>query len=265
MSQSRLPKGHPLLRATLGEADPFELADQIVQFRMNRLEFGGFQMKDPADPDGDDPDGDDPDDDEDDPDAADPDSTIKVGDRTWKVSQLQTVMAREKRQGKKSGKTELLREVGFESVEDLKAALEAAAPPQPKGTSGDDEAAKQAQAREAAAAKREQEAAKKARRADLVTALAGAGVTRADIDDAHALLDRAIDTEYDDDDIDAEIESLRQRRPGLFGEDPSGEKPPAQPRGNLPTGGGNRRRPKQQAVFGAGGLARAEKRFGKKQ
>lgn len=271
VSKSILPIGHPLTKQDLAGRSPFDVADQIIAFRQGWS--GGLLMKEP-DPDPD-PDPDDPDPDDEDPDAADPESTLKVGDRTFKVSDLQTIMAREKRQGKKAGRSSLVKDLGFDSVEELKAALEAAdsgAPPDPdldpddKGKTGKDDAATKAAA-EATRKAREREAAADARvrRADLRSALTGAGVVKDDLDDAYAMLDRKVDSDYDEDDLDDEVEALKKRRPALFGEDPDDDdtEPKPKSRANLPTGT-PRRKATQQTVFGAGGIARAEERFGKK-
>lgn len=264
MSTSRLPIGHPLTKINPADLSPFDVADLLVSHR--RGWSGGLLMKEPdGDPDEDldeDPD-DDPDED---PDAADPDSTVKVGDRTFKVSELQTIMAREKRQGRKSGRNAVLKELGFDSIEDLKAKLAAAGGDDPDDNAPADDKAKAAAAqRDREVAERERKAAERERRADLRAALAEAGARGDDLDDAYALLDRKVDREYDEDDLTDEVETLMKRRPALFGKDSDDDTDPKpKPRGNLPTGT-PRRKAKPQSVFGARGLALAEQRFGKKK
>ena len=214
MSKQSLPKGHPLAQPTPAGVSPFDLADRIVAFR--RGFSGGMTMV--LDEDGND-DGDDPDD------EVDPDATVKVGDKTFKVTQLQTIMAREKRQGARSGQTQLATDLGFESVDALKAALETAAPPAvPAGDAGDAATAereKAAAAREAAAKAREAAAAKKERRAELRGALRDNGVAKDDLDDAYALLDRAVDADFEEDDLEIAVGEL-QGRPQPLGGDVGG-------------------------------------------
>lgn len=270
MSTSRLPIGHPLTKLNLASLSPFDVADQIVAYRHGWS--GGLQMKDPADDP--DPDDDDPDDDEEeDDDLADPESTVKVGERTFKVGDLQRIMAREKRQGKKSGAAALAKELGFDSVEGLKTAV-AKVTDDDDDDDPDDESDKKAAKRARAdadrrAAERERKAAERERRADLRSALAVAGVPKDDLDDAYALLDRQVDGDYDDDELDDAVEELRGRRPALFGtldedDDDTTKNTKVRRPPPLPSGG-RRKKATQQTVFGAGGLAMAEKRFGKKK
>lgn len=135
------------------------------------------------------------------------------------------------------------------------------------GKGGDAETRRKANEADARAAEREAKAAARERRADLRGALRDAGCPRDDLDDALALLDRAVGSDYDDDELDDEVEALKTRRPALFGDDddPDGdddsrEKKQKRPaRGNLPAGRGGRRKA-APAQFGAAGLDRAKRK-----
>lgn len=248
--RSTLPDDHPYLRGAAG-ISPFDLAAEAIAYR--RRQFEGWSMDGTDTPDPDDDDGDD----EGDDDEADPESTVKVENRTFKVSELQTVMAREKRQGKKAGRTELLKELGYDSLDALRDALGSGAG-EDGGDAGDDEATRKAAERERQAAEKERNAEQKARRADLRGVLREFGVTRVDLDDAFVLLDRDVDAEYEDDDLEEAVEALKQRRPNLF-ESPQGGDTPPPPKATLPTGG-RRRRTKPEPVFGGAGMARAKRK-----
>jgi hypothetical protein len=265
VSKQSLPKGHPLARPIPADVSVFDLASSIVAARRGFSGPIGMSMKkDDDDPDDlEDPDG------EEDPDPDlidDPGAKVKIGDRTFEVSQLQKIMAREKRQGVRSGQKKLAEDLGFDSVEDLKAAIEAAGgkvDEPPAGGSDDaavQEAARKAREREEAATRREAEAAEKARRAELRGILREHGVDKDDLDDVYVLLDRAVDKDYDEDDLEDAVEALKTRRPAFFDKDGSVEEPPARAaRAAMPTGG-RRRQPRQQQVFGAGGLDRAKRK-----
>ena len=251
MSKQMLPEGHPF--ADAGERKDFwNLAAEAIRFR--RAEFGGFNMELE----------DEDDEDEDDDEGLDPNAVVKVGDRTFKVSELQTIMAREKRQGKRSGQRELLTSLGYESADDLKAALEAARPAgDGKKSEADEAAARAAVEREEAARKREATAAAKERKAELRGALREHGVDREDLDDVYAMLNSKVPADYDEDDLEEAVEALKKRRPALFGEEKDGdegdEKKPKTPRAPMPVGG-QRRKTQTTKTFGSAGLERARRK-----
>lgn len=217
--------------------------------------------------DDDDEDGDDDGEDDDEALELEPDTLIKIKiggkDKELTVAELQRIAAKEKREGKKAGQRATLVALGFESIEEAQEALKGAKKPAKKKTGteddGDDDRATE---RETAAEARERKAADKERRADLRGALRDAGVPRDDLDDAMALLDRAVDTEYDDDDLEDAVEELKGRRPALFGEaddegDEEDEKP--KPKAKIPSGRGPKRRNQPKRKFGQGGLERAKR------
>lgn len=220
--------------------------------------FRGWELK-KTDDDDDEEDDDSDDDDEDGPIELDPDDIIKVGEKEMKVSDLQRIAAKEKREGKKAGQRAVLQALGFESLEDAQAALKGAGKPKAKKT--DDADDDRATERETAAEARERKAAERERRADLRGALRDHGVSRGDLDDALALLDRAVDTEYDEDDLEDAVDELKGRRPGLFGSDDSDsddDERPA-PKAKIPNGRGPQRRNKPKRKFGQGGYERAKR------
>lgn len=228
--------------------------------------FGGWRMKDEG---CDDPDCEDEDCDGDHGvEDTDPETEIVVGGKTLKVGKLQRIMATEKRQGKKAGQTALLTELGFDSLDDAKAFVEKnkqAKPPKKKtGENDDDEAATAAaRERETAAEKRERLAAEKERKADLRGALRDAGVSRDDLDDVHALLDREVDAEYDEDELEEAVEALKERRPSFFGQkDEDAERPRPRAKAKIPAGGGPRRKTSQGKTGWDAGKARAQRRWG---
>lgn len=223
--------------------------------------FRGFTMKEDGDDDGDgDGDGDD------EHDEADPDSVVTIDGKTFKVSDLQGIMAREKRQGKRAGQKALLTALGVDSVEELKEALaEAGKPAKKKAASADDDDADKGPSEaEKRAEKREREAAAKERRSDLVTALAAEGVSKADMDDALAILDRQVPSTYDDDDIEEQIEKMLTRRPALFGADEADDtedKPKPRKRAAvIPPGNQRGKKKATSKPFGQGGIERAKRR-----
>lgn len=261
------PAGHPFAENLPVGASPFDVADQLIAYR--RAQFGGWTMKD----DDDDPDDDGDDDPDDDDDAIDPETIIKVGDKEIAVKDLQSKMAREKRQGRSAGTRETLKALGFDSLDDAKSFVtkHKGTKPKPAPKSDDDDedvaAAKQAAAdaqRQAEATTREAKA--KSRRADLKGALAAAGVPRTDLDDALALLDRTVDAEYDDDDLDDAVEELKGRRPALFGSDGEGDddednpKPKARTKAKIPEGRPKRTKSSKNTGWDRG-KARAERRW----
>ena len=195
------------------------------------------------------------------------DALVKIGDKTHKVEDLTRIMANEKRQGKRSGIAEALAELGFDSLEDAKAALEAKTTPTPKAPAapadgGNDDAAAAIAAaaeRERKAAEREAKAAAVTRKAELRAALAGTGVPRAALDDAVVLLNAQVPSDYDVDELEDAVVELQKRHPAMFEQ----KKPPAAPAPTLtlPKGRPGDTGTPKTAVFGADGVARAKRMF----
>lgn len=209
MSKPNFPVGHPFAGNLPVGVSPFDVGTLLIDYHRNVC--GGWTMKED----------DDEDDDDDDDDELDGDTIIKVGDKEIAVKDLQRIMAKEKRQGRSSGTRQTLEALGFDSLDDAKAFIEQHKKPKKKksGDGGDDEADEKARKREEAANARETRAKAAERKADLKAALSAEGVSKDDMEDAVALLDRAVDAEYDDDDLDDAVEELRERRPALFGDD----------------------------------------------
>lgn len=225
--------------------------------------FAGASMKKD-----DDDEDDDDDDDEDEPLELDPDARIKVGNKTMTVADLQRIAAKEKRQGKQAGKSALLRSIGFDSEDDLRAALAKVPKEQKPGGSGggsDDEEARQRaaeQEREAERSRRKQAA--KERSLDLRGALRDAGVAKADLDAGEALLDRLVDSDYDDDDLEDALDQLRDSRAGrgLFDEEEGEEEreTPKKRAAKIPAGRPKGRNTPPAPKAGQEGRRRAERR-----
>lgn len=191
----------------------------------------------------------------------DPDATVTIDGREWKIGDLQRLAADEKRQGKRAGERDTLAALGVESVDDAKALIAAA-----KQRQKDEETEAQTKAREAAearaAADREKaDAAAERRQASVERALIRAGVNEDDLDDAVVLLEKGLDKDADADAIKDAADKLKERREELFTS--TGTKPPGRPAAPTPSGRPGPRNTPQDKPFGAGGLARAEKRFGK--
>lgn len=243
------PVGHPFRRPTTN--DPAALADAIMSWHSGR--WAGLRAEDDPPPNDDDPPSDDP--------------IVKVGDREFRTSELQTIMAREKREGKRSGASEVLQTLGFDKVEDLQSFVTRA-----KEREQADETEAQRKAREADERRKQadadaQTAAEERRLAQMERRLIRAGVVDDDdaaLDDAVVLLQRDLDPQADDAAISDAVEKLKERRPELFGGTRE-ETPRGRQSGQLP-GGGKRKPPApSQQPFGAGGLARAERRWGKQE
>lgn len=224
--------------------------------------FAGASMK----KDDDDDEGDDDDDDDDDDDhlELDPDDKVKVGNKVMTVADLQRIAAREKRSGKKAGRNALVKQLGFESEDDLAEALKNA--PKAKKDDDDDQGDDEARrAREKREQERQEERARqraKERKLDLRGALRDAGVSRADLDAGEALLDRIVDSDYDDDDLEDGIEELKRTRAGkaLFDDDDADDKPERRQVATLPPGRAKRKNHPDKKPFGSGGLERAKRK-----
>jgi hypothetical protein len=194
--------------------------DSTIAYRLN----SGLLMED-----------DDDDDDDDDEDDGDDDDPLELGDddkvkvkfggkeKVLSVAQLKRIGTTEKRQGRKAGRAALLKDLGYESEDDLKEAIARIPAKKKAANKADDDAdddaaeASREEARRAEQArKRRQEEEDKARerRFDLRGALRDAGVSRDDLDDAFALLDRKVDDDYDDDELDDAVEEFKASRAG---------------------------------------------------
>jgi hypothetical protein len=92
-------------------------------------------------------------------------------------------------------------------------------------------------------------------------ALVRRGIGDDDLDDAAVLLLNRLDKDADADAIAEAADALKERRPELF--DSTGTPPPVRGGGQLPPGGTGKKGGPKGGTFGAAGLARAERRFGK--
>lgn len=218
---------------------------------------GGMVMEDP--PEGDPPSGGGG---GDDPIDVDPNATIKVGDRTWKVSDLQRIAAEEKRQGKRSGERGVLEALGVDNVDAAKELIAAAKKQREAEESEAQRAKREAEEARQTADRERAEAAAERRQSSLERALVRQGVNDDDLDDAVLLLDRGLDKDADADAILDAAKKLKERRAELF----DGEAPPSSGSGrrDLPPGDKKRKPGTPGRKFGEGGLARAERRFGKR-
>jgi hypothetical protein len=248
-----LPADHPFKRAA--GRTPAQLAADIVAYHRGRTGLsmklvGGVEVPDddprPADP----PEG-----------APDPNATVTIDGREWKIGDLQRLAADEKRQGKRAGQREVLEQLGVTDLDAAKALIASAQEQQRKDETEAQRKQREADEKAAAADREKAIAAEERRAASLERALIRRGVGDADLDDAVALLQKQLGQDADADAIAAEADKLKERRAELFDGTVDDGRPPA---AQIPPGRtGNPPRPRQ-AVFGQGGLARAEKRWGKK-
>lgn len=266
MSHGSLPHGHPFIAVAPGQIKTREeiqaIADRLLDFHRSGP-FSGFTMeetpeekaareKKEAD------------------DAAakaaagggDDDPDITVEGRTFKTSELQRIMADEKRQGKRSGTTEALQKLGFDKLEDAEAFITTARERDKAAMTEAERKAAEAEEAKTAADKRQADADKLVRTTTMERALVRAGVNDADLDDAVTLLGTGLAADADADAIKAAADKLKERRAELFdGQSTGNGRPPA---GGMPPGRpGGKPRPKGEP-FGAEGLARAQKRWGDK-
>ena len=212
----------------------------------------------------DDPDPDDEDQDDDDLVELDPEDRVKIGDKVMTVADLQKIAAREKRQGKKAGASALVKRLGYETEEELEAAIAAAgnsAPAKPAADAdADAEIARKRTQRDQVDAEKQR---KKERRLDLRGALRDEGVSRDDLDAAEALLDRMVERDYEEDDLPDYVDELRRTRAGkaLFDVDDDDETPTERRTAATIPKGRPKGKPKPPAKpAGAGGLARAQRK-----
>jgi hypothetical protein len=154
--------------------------------------------------------------------------------QTFTQDDLNRIATKEKADGRKSGRQELLRDLGVESEDDIKSLLEA------KRKEDDEkleETEREKRARERAESERDQakaEAAQAKQTARVEKAMLAAGVPLGVVDRATKMVD--LEADADDDAIKAAVEQLKGDLPQLFapaaegsqeGDKPGGEKPPA--------------------------------------
>lgn len=246
----------PQLPGKRDHAAILSLAEQAVASR--RGWSGGMRMEDDPDDDGSGGGGggnDDP---------PDPNATVTIEGRTWKIGDLQRLAAEEKRQGKRSGQREVLEALGVKDQDEAKALIEAARQRQKDQETEAERKAREAQEARDAADREKREAAQERRQTQLERVLVRRGVNDDDLDDAVLLLSRGLDDDADADAIADAADKLKERRAELFGEKEEGTGRPPR-RTDLPPGDKGRKKATPGQKFGAGGLARAERRFGKQE
>lgn len=253
-----LPAAHPFRTGVAAQLSPHALAELAVAHR--RGWSGGMSLKlvDGVEVPDDDPrPADEP---EDDGSLADSE-VIRIDGKDWKVGDLKKIAATEKRQGKRAGQREVLEALGVEDVDAAKKIIDAAREQQRKDETEAERKTREAEESRSTSERERAEAREEKRTAALERALVRRGVADEDLDDAVTILGKKLAADADAEAIAEEADALKTRRPELFGAEeaaptrrPAAQIPPGRPAG--------RPRPKG-AVFGAGGLARAEKRFGK--
>lgn len=237
--------------ATLKAADAFARAAEIVEARRGWSGPIGMSMEGTDDP---------PNDPGDDGSLADSE-VIKIDGREWTVGQLKKIAATEKRQGKAAGQREVLETLGVENVDAAKALIEAAREAQRKDETEAERKQREADEARRVADQEKRTAAEERRTAALERALVRRGVGDDDLDDAVTILAKQVPADADPEAIAEAADKLKERRAELFGGTTAA--PPRTPAGGLPPGAPRSRPTPQGQPFGAGGLARAEKRFGK--
>lgn len=245
-----LPAAHPFRTGVAAQMSPHALADLAVANRRGWSGPIGMRMED------------DPDDD-DDPDTAD-DEVIKIDGKEWTVGELKKIAAREKRQGKASGQREVLEALGVDDLDAAKDLVKTAREAKQKDESEAERKQREAEEARTAADRERATAAEERRTAALERALVRRGVDEDDLDDAVTILAKKVAKDADAEAIAEEADALKARRPELFGEGETKTPPPPRKRsGDLPPGKPGRKKG-EPAAFGAGGLARAQRRFGDK-
>lgn len=250
-----LPAAHPFRTGVAAQMSPHALAELAVASRRGWSGPVGMRMT-AGDPNPE------PDPNDDDGSLADSE-VVKIDGKEWTIGQLKKIAATEKRQGKKAGERAVLEELGVEDIAAAKKLIEAA---QESARADETEAQRvkrEAEEERAAASREKSTAAEERRTAALERALVRRGVADDDLDDAVTILAKKVATDADAEAIAEEADSLKERRPELFG---TAEAAPVRRpggAGGLPPGRPAGRPKPQGAVFGAGGLARAERRFGK--
>jgi hypothetical protein len=181
-------------------------------------------------------------------------------DKTFTQAELNRISAREKREGKSSGQLELAKELGFETVEAMKAAAQKQREAEEAAQTEAEKREKAIADRERKAEEREQAAAKRERVVQLKDALRDAGANKADIEDALVLLSTRVKDDDDEDAIVEAVTALKERRKDMFdGELEDETKRGPRGRQPLPTKPTKPKAP-AGAAYGAGGLDMARRR-----
>lgn len=138
-------------------------------------------------------------------------------DRTFSQREMQSIAKREKADGRRSGRRELLEELGVSSVDEAKELVGAARKNEDEAKSEAERAKDQATKDRDAAARQKREAAIERRNAKIERRLLRAGVKEDRLDRALRLLD--IDEDDEDVDVkelDRQIKDLREETPTYF-------------------------------------------------
>lgn len=206
---------------------------------------------------------------DDDPRPADDDGSlddaeiVKIDGKEWKVGDLKRIAATEKRQGKAAGQREVLAALGVDDVDTAKKLIAAAQEAARKDESEAERKQREADEARTTADRERASAAEERRTAALERALVRRGVGDDDLDDAVTILAKKVAKDADADAIAEEADALKTRRPELFeATEPAPVRRPGS--GALPPGAPKGRPRPQGQEFGAGGLARAKRRFGDK-
>lgn len=158
---------------------------------------------------------DDIDDDDDDDEGDDEGGSNRKGGKTFTQRQVNAVATREKREGKKAGRREVLEELGFKSLEEAREAIQK----QQDGKAKDDDELskerKKLEKEKADAAQARQEAAKDRHDARVERRLLAAGVPLKKLEKVARLVDVEVGVEADE--IDEAIDSIKEDFPELFG------------------------------------------------
>jgi hypothetical protein len=145
---------------------------------------------------------------------------------------LNRLLAREKQQGERAAVRRLVEQLGFTRAEDLTAFVQQQRDAQTAAMSELERREQAVAEATAAAAQREAQALAREQAAARRAILVGLGATGDDLIDAERLL--AVDDEADEDAIIEAVQTLKTRRPELFGA--TTQVPPAAP-GGSPAGG----------------------------
>lgn len=172
----------------------------------------------------------DEDEDEDEDDDEDSDETDKPKKgKSFTQRQVNAVATREKREGKKAGKNELLKALGYATEEELKEAIEAKQEADAKKPDPEVDKERKKLDREKAETKAEREAAAKDRHAAKVERfLLKGGASLSKLERLSRLID--IEVGADDDEIEDAIDSLKEELPELFSSNSSDDDEEDKPR-----------------------------------
>lgn len=192
--------------------------------------------------DGDDDDGDGEGDDEDDED-----------EQKFSQKDVNRIMAKEKKDGRRAGRKAILAELGFESVEEAKKKIAAASKAKPKGKPADDDDTDDDQSPEPEV---DRTLSRLEARAERLLIRAGAPDDDRTLKGLIVMLD--LDSSMDEEDVTSAVEDLKDERSALF--DTTDKKAPkSKPRPSDP--GSGRRKAKVKSVDKASSLM--ERRHGK--